>query len=77
MINRDWEDVADFTLDITGLSGMRFDGHREMFCEDRTPKQDLDPNLVPVEAKDTVCRDMKVMAELKPLSWNVFRFVRE
>ncbi|MBP5652175.1 MAG: alpha-L-arabinofuranosidase [Lachnospiraceae bacterium] len=76
VINRDWEDVADFTLDITGLNGMRFDGHREMFCEDRTPKQEIDPNLVPVEAKDTVCKDMKVTAELKPLSWNVFRFVR-
>ena len=76
VINRDWEDTADFTLDITGLTGMRFEGHTEMFTKDRTPKEQADPDLAPVQAADTVCDEMTVKAELKPLSWNVFRFVK-
>ena len=76
VINRDWEDVADFTLDVTGLTGMRFEGHTEMFSEDKAPKSETDPSLKPVEAKETICKDMTVKAELKPLSWNVFRFVK-
>ena len=76
VINRDWEDSADFTLDITGLTGMRFEGHTEMFTEDHTPKEEADLSLAPAPAKDTVCDDMTVKAELKPLSWNVFRFVK-
>jgi alpha-N-arabinofuranosidase len=76
VINRDWEDCADFTLDITGLTGMRFEGHTEMFSENRTPNEEADKNLAPVPATDTVCEDMTVKAELKPLSWNVFRFVK-
>ncbi|MBR5896137.1 MAG: alpha-L-arabinofuranosidase, partial [Lachnospiraceae bacterium] len=76
VINRDWEDTADFTLDVTGLTGMRFEGHTEMFSEGREPKTETDPSLQPRPAKDTVCTDMTVKAELKPLSWNVFRFVK-
>jgi alpha-N-arabinofuranosidase len=76
VINRDWEESADFTLDITGLTGMRFEGHTEMYSEDRTPKEGENPDLVPRPAADTVCNDMTVKAELKPLSWNVFRFVK-
>jgi len=40
-------------------------------------KDEKDPCWAPVPASDTVCKDMSVKAELKPLSWNVFRFVRE
>ena len=76
VINRDWEDCADFTLDITGLTGMRFEGHTEMFNEKGVSTDGADQDLAPVPATDTVCDDMTVKAELKPLSWNVFRFVK-
>jgi len=76
VINRDWEENADFELDVTGLKGFKFVEHTEMF-NDGKAKDEKDPCWAPVPASGTTCNDMSVKAELKPLSWNVFRFVRE
>ncbi|MBO7601136.1 MAG: hypothetical protein J6S95_08320 [Lachnospiraceae bacterium] len=67
--------MADFTLEITGLKGFKFEGHTEMFS-DGSEKDEKDPGWAPVPATDTRIEDMTVKAELKPLSWNVFRFVK-
>ena len=75
VINRDWEDTADFTLDVTGLAGFKFESHSEMFIDDSASDEEK-AALAPTPAPDTVCTDMSVKAELKPVSWNVFRFVK-
>ena len=76
VINRDWEDTADFTLDVTGLNGVRFEEHREFFTESRTLSEEEARKIAPVTNNETKCDGLTVKAELKPLSWNVFRFVR-
>ena len=78
VINRDWEETAEFTLDITGLDGYRFEGHYQMFTEEAGVQNTYeDPDrLAPVRNEETRAEGTKVEAVLEKLSWNVFRFVK-
>ncbi|MBQ4307293.1 MAG: alpha-L-arabinofuranosidase [Lachnospiraceae bacterium] len=72
VINRDWEEDAEFTLNVSELDGYRFDSHYEMFSED------LESNdAAPVKNEETKADGTVVTAGLKKLSWNVFRFVKD
>lgn len=79
IINRDWEETADFTLDVTGLEGYEFAGHYEMYSEDKEARNSYEnPNaLLPVKNESTKACGTKVEASLHQLSWNVFRFVKK
>jgi len=78
VINRDWEDTADFTLELTGLPGYKFDSHTEMFCTDKSLNDTFEtPDaILPKKNEQTVCDGTTVKAALQPVSWNVFRFVK-
>lgn len=78
VINRDWEETAEFTLDITGLNDYQFAGHYQMSTEDKSIRNTYeDPNrLLPVKEETTKAEGTRVEAILPKLSWNVFRFVK-
>ena len=76
VINRDWEDDSDLTLDVSGFEGFEFVEHVEMFSDDITVENTYENQtaLVPTVNKDAKCENGEVCANVKKLSWNVFRF---
>ncbi len=79
VINRDWEEDADFTLELSGLPGCSFLGHEEMFCTDPNAENTFDhpDSILPHRNEETRAEGGLVKATLKPMSWNVFRFKAE
>ena len=78
VINRNEDAEYPLTLDVKGFEGYRFEGHTEMYTEDMELANSYeDPNVVvPMENKDGVFEDGMLKTHVKPLSWNVFRFVK-
>ena len=74
--NGDWEDEHEFTLDVRSFYGYKFVEHTTMYSDDLEAANSFEnPDVIkPVVAKDTVCKDGIVTANLNKLSWNVFRF---
>lgn len=74
--NTDWADAHDFTLDVSNFAGYTFVEHLEMYSDDpdaRNTYEDQDV-LTLKKNPDAKCEGGVVTAELKPISWNVFRF---
>ncbi len=79
VVNTDWEESHAFTLDAAAFEGWKFVEHTALYSEDPEAYNDYDhpDTIVPVAVGDTACTAGQVSAELKPLSWNLFRFVKE
>ena len=76
VINRDWENDSELTLDVAGFKGYEFVEHQEMYSDDFEISNTYEnpEALVPTVNKDAKFEDGKVCAVVKKLSWNVFRF---
>jgi alpha-N-arabinofuranosidase len=79
VVNADWEESHAFTLDVAAFEGWKFVEHTALYSEDPEAYNDYEhpDTLVPVAEGETACTAGRVLAELKPLSWNLFRFVKE
>lgn len=74
--NGDWEDEHEFTLDICGFDGYKFVEHTTMYTDDFNASNSYEnPDVIkPVVDEATKFENGVVTANLKKLSWNVFRF---
>ena len=75
VINRNWETSNSLELDVSGFPGWSLTEHVELYSEDPDAANTWeDPDAVkPRLNPASRLEDGKVLAELKPLSWNVFR----
>ena len=75
VINRSWESSNDLELDVSGFPGWSLTEHVELFSDDPEARNTWeDPDQVrPRQNPASRLEDGKVLATLKPLSWNVFR----
>lgn len=75
----DWKDSMSAEIDISGFTGWKFVEHIEMYSEDLDARNSYDePNVIlPGVNKNTSFENGKLNANLKRLSWNVFRFAKE
>ena len=78
VLNADWEETGEFTLDARGFDGWTFEEHLTMFSDDPDAANSFEnPDvLIPVRVPGTRCEKGICSAVLPKLSWNVFRFVR-
>ncbi len=78
VINADWEDGEEFTLDVRGFEGWKFTGHSFMYTEDENARNSFEqPDvLLPRDNPEAKCEKGIVTAVLPRLSWNVFRFAK-
>ena len=76
IINGDWEEESEFTLDVRGFDGYEFTEHITMYSDDPEAGNSYEnPNaIVPVIAKGTKCEKGVLSAILPKQSWNVLRF---
>ena len=79
VINRNWEADNTVELDVSGFEGWRFEEHIRMYSDDLDARNTWEnPEAIrPAVDPDTTCIDGKVTANLKSLSWNVFRFRKQ
>lgn len=75
-INRNWDSDNLAEIDVSGFEGYEFIEHIQLYSENLEARNTLEePNaVVPSICKDTKYENGKLTAELKKLSWNVFRF---
>ena len=78
VINADWEDAQEFTLDVRGFEGWKFAGHSFMYSEDPEACNTFEhpDTLLPRNNPDAVFEKGVCSAVLPRLSWNVFRFTK-
>jgi alpha-N-arabinofuranosidase len=76
VINRNWEASNDVDIDVRGFEGYKFIEHIQMYTEDLMAANTYEnPNaIVPTVNKDAKFENGRVSANLKSLSWNIFRF---
>lgn len=76
VINRDWESDREVELDTSSFAGYEFVEQIQMYNDDMSARNTYEnPDLiVPTINKEAKCKDGVVTANLKKLSWNVFRF---
>ena len=76
VINRDWNDDAEFTLDAEGFKGYELVEHLELYSDDINAANTYENQdvVVPKVAENTKFENGKVTTVLKKLSWNLFRF---
>lgn len=76
MINRGWERDTEVRLDATAFEGYNFVEHIQLYSESLDAKNSYDrPDVIaPAVNRDAGCENGVVAANLKKLSWNVFRF---
>ena len=76
VINRNWESDNTVELDVSGFKGWNFVEHIQMYSDDLDAANTWEnPEAIQPEVNPhTTCADGKVTANLKSLSWNVFRF---
>jgi len=79
VINRKWDGDMSAEIDVSGFAGWKFVEHIEMYSEDLDARNSYDqPNVIlPGVNKNTSFENGKLNANLKRLSWNVFRFAKE
>jgi len=74
IINRDWENDAEITLDLRGFEGYTLVSHEEMFTEDLSVGNSYGNEVLrPRENPDTKMEGGKVTLLARKLSWNVVR----
>ena len=76
VLNADWEDAHEFTLDVRGFDGWKFIGHSCLNSTDPDARNTFEhPDvIIPREIASTRMEDGICSAVLPALSWNVFRF---
>lgn len=76
VINRNWEASNDVELDLSGFEGLSFLEHIEMYTDDLTKANTWEtPDAIhPVVNADAKFEGGKLSANVKPMSWNIFRF---
>ena len=76
VINRDWNDDAEFTLDAEGFKGYELVEHIELYSDDLSAANTYENQdvVVPKLNEETKFENGKVTTVLKKLSWNMFRF---
>jgi alpha-N-arabinofuranosidase len=79
VINRDWENDRLLEIDINGFDGYNFVEHTHLYNDDINAANSYEnPDVItPSINTDTKFKNGKVSAELKKLSWNVFRLKRQ
>ncbi len=77
--NTDWEEAHHFTMDVTAFEGWQFAEHVELATDDLEAYNDFErpDTLLPAPVAATTCHGGVVTAVLKPVSWNMFRFVKK
>lgn len=75
-INRNWDSDNAAEIDISGFAGYKFIEHKQLYSDDMSAGNTLEnPDaVVPSINTDTKFENGKISANLKKLSWNVFRF---
>jgi alpha-N-arabinofuranosidase len=75
VINRNWESANSLELDVSGFPGWSLAEHLELYSEDLDAANTWErPDAVkPRLNRESRLENGKVLAELKSLSWNVFR----
>ncbi|MDD6274073.1 MAG: alpha-L-arabinofuranosidase C-terminal domain-containing protein, partial [Clostridiaceae bacterium] len=76
VINRNWEASNDVELDLSGFEGLSFLEHIEMHTDDLTKANTWEtPDAIhPVVNTSAKFEGGKLSANVKPMSWNIFRF---
>ncbi len=76
VINADWEEDHEFTMDLRAFNGLTFKEHKVLYTDDpeasnsyETPDQ-----ILPRAAEGTVLEGGVLSAKLRKQSWNVIRF---
>ena len=79
VINRCWEAANLAELDVSSFQGWKLREHVRLYTEDPQAANTWEhpDTLVPEADSRSVLADGKISAELKPLSWNVFRLSRD
>lgn len=80
VICADPAEKQEFTLDARGFEDWRFEEHICMFAKDAKNDRNTfehPDTVLPIRNEKTKAHNGVVSAILEPLSWNVFRFVRE
>jgi alpha-N-arabinofuranosidase len=76
VVNRNWEEDTPLEIEIRAFEGCRFIEHVRLYSDDMEAANTYEnPGLiVPSVDGDTVLQDGILSADLKKLSWNMFRF---
>lgn len=75
VINADWEDEQDFTLDARGFEGWKFKEHVAMYAEDPDARNSFEnPGALLPRVENTQCEGGMIQTVLPKLSWHMFRF---
>ena len=79
VVNGDWEEEEELTLDVKAFEGYHFVEHVTMYTDDPDAANSYeDPDVIkPVACKDTKCENGKLTATMKKMSWNMFRFEKD
>ena len=79
VLNRNWESDNDAVIDASGFKGYSFVEHIELHSDDFMAANTFEnPDAIkPVVNPNTKCENGEVTANLKKLSWNVFRFEKK
>jgi len=75
VINRDWENKRLIEIDLSVFDGYDFVEHSQLYSDDLNAANSFEnPDaVIPSINTETIFRNGKITAELKKLSWNVFR----
>lgn len=80
VLNRNWESDNDAVIDAASFAGYKFKEHIELYSDDLMAANSFEnPNAITPKANTStrLGEDGMVHANLKKLSWNVFRFEKE
>jgi len=79
VINADDKESHELKLDAKGFEGYEFKEHIALYSDDPDAYNDYEnpEKIVPQNIDDTTCKDGVVCACLKPMSWNVMRFIKK
>jgi alpha-N-arabinofuranosidase len=78
VINRDWKEACDLEVNLSGFDGYSLVEVLELYNEDLDAKNSYEhPDvIIPSANKDARFDGSRFGVNLKPLSWNMFRFKR-
>ena len=79
VVNRDWNDDAEFTLDVEGFKGYEFVEQSELYSDDINARNTWENEnvVVPKKSENAAYADGKVTTVLKKLSFNMFLFKKQ
>lgn len=79
VINRDWEKESAVEIDIDAFKDYRFIEHIQLYSDDMDAMNTYEnpDRIIPCINTETTFKDGKIIANLKKLSWNVFRLEKQ